>query len=111
MTDTQLPDLTPPERGWEVHEPDPVETEQWQPTEGPGSGDDRYRFQPGTEAAELPTLPRALARLAWTFTKWAALLVGCFVLAGLVVATVALLLAITITLYLLCIVAIVVVLA
>lgn len=26
----------------------------WEPTEGPGSGDDRYRFRPGGEECEWP---------------------------------------------------------
>ena len=26
---------------------------EWEPTEGPGSGDDRYRFKPGTERLSL----------------------------------------------------------
>lgn len=61
--------------------------------------------------AELPTLPRALASLAWTLTKWAALIGALLLLAGLYVAVLALLLAMTITLFALSIVFVVLVLA
>lgn len=62
-----------------------------------------------TDPYDVP-LPTALARLALTLAKWAGLLVGCFVLASLLVATMALLLAVTLTLYIFSIIVIVVVL-
>lgn len=71
----------------------------------------RAPLEPRMTDAQLPTLPRALASLAWTLTRWAALLVGCFALASLAVATVALLVTLTITLYAICIVFVVLVLA
>lgn len=38
--------------GWEIHEPDPVTPAPgWEPTEGPGSGDDRYGPRPAQEVA------------------------------------------------------------
>lgn len=40
--------------GWEIHEPDPtfpVHVPGWEPSEGPGSGDDRYGSRPATEVA------------------------------------------------------------